>query len=68
MLILERRQGDGVVVPGARLEIEVVEIRGQVVRLGFKAPQDVDIFRTEIWTRMAFDRWEGQDQEQGDDT
>lgn len=55
MLVLERRQGERVVVPVARLEIEVLEIRGQLVRIGFRAPQDVDIYRGEIWARMAFD-------------
>lgn len=61
MLILTRGEGEGVVVPKARLEIRVEEIRGNVVRLGFKAPHHVEIFRHEVWTQICFDEWDEQD-------
>lgn len=58
MLVLERREGDRVIVPGVRLEIEVLSISATSVRIGFRAPQSVDIFRGEIWQRMAFESWD----------
>lgn len=58
MLILTRGEGERVVVPRARLEIVVEEIRGNVVRLGFRAPHHVDIYRGEVWTQICFDEWD----------
>lgn len=70
MLVLERRPGDRVIVPCTRLEIEILSISPSGVRLGFRAPGHVDIFRGEVWQRISFDSWdtgvdgvETQDQE-----
>ena len=35
-----------------RSEVIVVEIRGDKVRLGFKAPNDVTVHRKEIWLQV----------------
>lgn len=58
MLILTRCEGERVVVPKARLEIVVEEIRGNCVRLGLKAPHHIDIYRGEVWTQICFDEWD----------
>ena len=58
MLVLTRAEGERVVVPQARMEIVVQEIRGNVVRLAFRAPQRVDIFRGEVFDRIAMDQWD----------
>lgn len=58
MLVLSRQEGDRVVIPRARVEIVVQEVRGNTVRLAFRAPQHVDIFRGEVWTQMCFDEWD----------
>lgn len=55
MLILARREGQSVVIPGCRIEILVREITEGTVRLGFKAPDEVEIYRDEIWRDMCFD-------------
>ena len=68
MLVLDRRKGDRVVIPGSRVVIEVVEVSGSAVKLGFRAPRDVDIFRGEIWDRMAFEEWDGEPQHEEDVT
>jgi len=47
MLVLSRRIGERVVVD-RKIEISVVEIKGNKVRLAFQAPDDVHICRKEI--------------------
>jgi carbon storage regulator len=48
VLKLERRAGERVIV-GGDVIIEVLEVRGQIVKLGFEAPRSVRIYREEIW-------------------
>jgi carbon storage regulator len=47
MLVLSRRIGERVVVD-RKIEVSVVEIKGNKVRLAFQAPDDVHICRKEI--------------------
>ena len=47
MLVLARRVNDSIVV-GDNVEIVVVEIKGDQVKLGVKAPKEVKVFRGEI--------------------
>ncbi|HRP69029.1 MAG TPA: carbon storage regulator CsrA [Turneriella sp.] len=47
MLVLARRVNDSIVI-GDSVEIVVVEIKGDQVKLGVKAPKDVKVFRGEI--------------------
>ena len=47
MLVLSRRSGDCVWIGGS-IRVEVLEIVGGRVKLGFTAPPDVDIEREEI--------------------
>ena len=51
MLVLSRKRHEKIVVTGG-IEIEIVEIRGDKVRLGFEAPDDVRIFREEVLERI----------------
>jgi carbon storage regulator len=48
MLVLSRRIGEQIVVPGCDLTITVVKVKGHRVRLGLSAPEDVLIQRAEI--------------------
>ena len=57
MLVLSRRLGEAVVIPDCRVEVVVQEITAGMVRLGFKAPHDIDIYREEIWKQMCFEDW-----------
>lgn len=57
LLVLSRRVGESVVIPDCRVEIVVQEVTAGMVRLGFKAPNDVDIYRDEIWRDMCFQDW-----------
>jgi len=49
------------------MEIVVQEIRGNVVRLAFRAPQRVDIFRGEVFDRIAMDQWDEDEPTQEED-
>lgn len=48
MLVLSRKVGERVMI-GDTIELFVVEIRGDRVRLGFAAPQEVVIDRREVF-------------------
>lgn len=48
MLVLSRKK-DEVVCIGDHIEIMVIDIRGDKVRLGIKAPEDVTVHRQEIY-------------------
>lgn len=48
MLVLTRKKGQSIMV-GDDVEISVVDINGDAVRIGIKAPKDVSIFRREIY-------------------
>ena len=47
MLVLSRRTGERVWIGGS-VRVEVLEVKGGRVKLGFSAPPDVDIQREEI--------------------
>jgi carbon storage regulator len=51
MLILSRRKDESVVIDG-RIEVAVVDIKGDQVKLGIKAPRDVKVFRNEVFLAM----------------
>ena len=48
MLILSRRKDESVIIDDA-IEISVVDIRGDQVKLGIKAPRSVKIYRNEVF-------------------
>ncbi len=48
MLVLTRKKGQSIMV-GDEIEISVVEINGDAIRLGIKAPRAVSIYRREIY-------------------
>lgn len=48
MLVLTRKKRESVVI-NENIEVFVVGFDGDRVRLGFKAPDDVPIYRREVW-------------------
>ncbi len=52
MLILSRKPGQAVVI-GENVEITVVEVRGDMVRLGIQAPRSVSVHRKEVYLQIA---------------
>jgi carbon storage regulator len=48
MLMLTRRPGERVVI-GEDVFVTVLEVSGQTVRLGIAAPEELPVYREEIW-------------------
>ncbi len=48
MLVLSRRVNESIQI-GTDIEIMVIDVRGDVVRLGITAPQSTQIWRKELW-------------------
>ena len=55
MLVLSRKKNEGVNI-GDNIRVVVVKIDGDTVRLGFDAPDDVPILRTELKARLGGQR------------
>jgi carbon storage regulator len=51
MLVLSRKPGERIVI-GPNVEVTVVDISGNKVRLAIDAPRDVSIHREEIYLRI----------------
>ncbi len=52
MLVLSRKKGERIVI-GGNIEVTVVGVRGNCVRLGFRAPDEVAIHREEIFQQIT---------------
>lgn len=52
MLVLSRRVGESVVV-GDDVTITILEVRGDVVRVGIDAPRSVSVHRAELLAELA---------------
>lgn len=48
MLILARKKDESIIIDD-NIEISIVEIRGDQVKIGIKAPRSVKIFRHEVY-------------------
>ena len=51
MLILARRIGETIMI-GDQVEISVVDIKGDQVKLGIKAPSQVKVYRSEVYAAI----------------
>ncbi len=48
MLVLSRRIGESVVI-GNDVVVTILEIRGDIIRVGIQAPRDVPVHRQEVF-------------------
>ncbi len=48
MLVLTRRAGESIMI-GSEISVRVVEVRGDVVRIGVDAPRAVQVHREEVF-------------------
>lgn len=60
MLILTRRVGE-VATIGDDVKVVVLGVKGNQVRLGFSAPDDIEIHREEIYLKIQENRKKGID-------
>ncbi len=57
MLVLTRKGNQSIMI-GDDIEISVLEILGEKVRIGIQAPRSVPVFRKEIWVDIQRNREE----------
>jgi carbon storage regulator len=53
MLVLSRRLGERILVPHCELTVTIVAIEGNHVRVGISAPDDVAVYREEVWLQAG---------------
>ncbi len=51
MLVLTRRSGESVMI-GDDVVVTVLEVRGDVIRLGIGAPRDIQVHREEVYREL----------------
>jgi len=51
MLFFGRRVGEGFVI-GGNVKVTITEVKGKRVRVSVDAPEEIDVFRTEIQDRI----------------
>jgi len=58
MLVLSRHRDESIMI-GESIEVRIVDVRGDKVRIGINAPKDVPVHRQEIF-QAILDEVEGQ--------
>lgn len=51
MLALSRKPGESVII-GNDIELTILEVKGEQVKVGIKAPQSVAIYRKELFEQI----------------
>ena len=51
MLALTRKKGDALIINN-NIEITVLDVRGDQVKIGISAPKDVPIYRKEVYLQI----------------
>ncbi len=59
MLVLTRKLGQSIRIGGA-IRIQVVEVRGNQIRLGIEAPPEVRVLREELYQQVSEENEHGQ--------
>lgn len=54
MLVLTRKSNQSIMI-GDDVEVSVLSVMGDKVRIGIQAPQDIPVFRTEIYLEIHRD-------------
>ncbi len=55
MLVLTRKSNQSIMI-GDDIEVSVLSIMGEKVRIGIQAPRDIPVFRTEIYLEIQEER------------
>jgi len=51
MLVLTRRTGEGIMI-GDEIEVKILDVSGEKVRVGIDAPREINVYRTEVFERI----------------
>lgn len=51
MLALTRKKGESIVIDN-NIEISVLDIRGDQIKIGISAPKDVPVYRKEVYLQI----------------
>ena len=65
MLVLTRKSNQSIMI-GDDIEISVLAVMGEKVRIGIEAPRSVPVFRREVYVEIQDDSTESGDQGEGD--
>ncbi len=66
MLVLSRQKDESIMI-GDEVEITIVDVRGDKVRLGINAPRSVAVHRKEIYLAIQKEKNNGDGQEHPED-
>jgi carbon storage regulator len=66
MLVLTRKPSQSIMI-GDGVEVQVLSVAGEKVRLGITAPRDVSIFRNEVYDRIESENSAGPHDDDPDD-
>jgi carbon storage regulator len=53
MLVLSRKIGERIVVPHCEITVTVIAVEGNAVWLGISAPEDIAVYREEVWQQLS---------------
>ena len=65
MLVLTRKRNESIVI-GDDIEISVLSVAGEKVRIGIDAPRDIPVFRKEVYLEIQQQRLEAGTSARGD--
>ena len=65
MLVLTRKTNQSIMI-GDDIEISVLAVMGEKVRIGIEAPRSVPVFRKEVYVEIQEDSDDTEDQENDD--
>ena len=63
MLVLTRSIGERLFIQDGEIKIQVLEVKGNQVRLGIEAPKHIAIHREEVFDRIKSEAAHQQDEE-----
>ena len=62
MLVLTRKSNQSIMI-GDDIEVSVLAVMGEKVRIGIAAPRDVPVFRKEVYLEIKLDETDGDQRE-----
>lgn len=65
MLVLTRKANQSIMI-GDDIEVSVLSVLGEKVRLGIQAPRDVPVFRKEVFVEIQAQNIEAAESSKGD--